>query len=457
VPSAASPAHRTGEIQVAFAGSAPQRRLTVLFRAILAIPHLIVLYFLSIAAEVVAIICWFAALFTGRLPAALAGFLAGWLRWTTRVYGYYFLLADQYPPFDLGDTGYPVRVAVAPGPLNRLAVFFRFILCIPAALLAGLAGVGLYLASVVIWVLVLITGRMPDALHQAVAATLRYQARLSGYTYLLTGTYPGGLFGDRPEAGAPAAAPGTPAGGPGAAGQDAAAPADAGGVTDSGGATEAGATAQPPAGATWVPGAAPSPGPGEPGQPGYAQPPPDGVTPGLPAPDPQAWRLVLSSGARKLVGLFVALGAIGLVAYIVVIIVAGTSGNTAAQRANAITQVSHSHSVLVGAMGALQQQAAACQTNATCVTKEDSRAANAFLAFNSALRVTPMPDGAASAASLSLQRDIARAAADFRSLSTATSGSQYQQMLASSGLQQTLTKFNADYQRLGVALGAVKG
>ena len=46
------------EILVAFAEPAEQRRLTVLVRIILAIPHLVVLYILSIASEVVALVCW---------------------------------------------------------------------------------------------------------------------------------------------------------------------------------------------------------------------------------------------------------------------------------------------------------------------------------------------------------------------------------------------------------------
>jgi hypothetical protein len=68
-----------------------------------------------------------------------------------------------------------------------------------------------------------------------------------------------------------------------------------------------------------------------------------------------------------------------------------------------------------------------------------------------------MPDSASTAASQKLQQDTARIEADFRSLSHATSVSQYQQTLASSGLQQALTQFDADYQQLGVALGAAKG
>src|ERR1700722_13405170 len=126
------------EILVAFAEPAEQRRLTVLVRIILAIPHMIVLWVLSIAAEVVALICWFAALFSGRLPDGLAEFQVGYLRWATRFYAYLFLLTDVYPPFELADAQYPVRLRAQPGRLNRLAVLFRIILVIPAWIVSAL-------------------------------------------------------------------------------------------------------------------------------------------------------------------------------------------------------------------------------------------------------------------------------------------------------------------------------
>ena len=99
-----------------------------------------VLWILGIAADVVALICWFAALVTGRLPTGLAEFQVGYLRWQTRFYAYLFLLTDVYPPFELADADYPVRLQAEPGPLNRLAVFFRIILVIPAWIVATRAG-----------------------------------------------------------------------------------------------------------------------------------------------------------------------------------------------------------------------------------------------------------------------------------------------------------------------------
>jgi hypothetical protein len=73
-----------------------------LVKWLLAIPHYIVLFFLSIAALVAVVIAWFAILFTGRYPRGLFDFVLGVLRWGNRVTGYAFaLVTDQYPPFRL--------------------------------------------------------------------------------------------------------------------------------------------------------------------------------------------------------------------------------------------------------------------------------------------------------------------------------------------------------------------
>ena len=68
----------------------------------LAIPHLVVLCFLGVAAWVCVLIAWFAILFTGRYPEQLAEFVVGVMRWGVRVCAYAFLLVtDVYPPFTL--------------------------------------------------------------------------------------------------------------------------------------------------------------------------------------------------------------------------------------------------------------------------------------------------------------------------------------------------------------------
>jgi len=69
----------------------------------LAIPHFVVLIFLSIGALVVAVFAWFAILFTGRYPRWAFDFVVGVMRWHNRVFGYALVLVtDRYPPFRLG-------------------------------------------------------------------------------------------------------------------------------------------------------------------------------------------------------------------------------------------------------------------------------------------------------------------------------------------------------------------
>jgi hypothetical protein len=172
-------------VAVRFGVPQPQRRVTVLFRLILVIPHLIVLEFVAIAALVVLVLAWFAALFTGRMPEGPGRFLCGYLRWVTRVDAYLYLLTDQYPPFQLDPSpDYPVDFVVQTGRLNRWAVLFRYFLAIPAAIAVGMVTVGLSIFSVVLWVATLIRGTMPQWMFEAVSAVLRYRARFSAYYFL---------------------------------------------------------------------------------------------------------------------------------------------------------------------------------------------------------------------------------------------------------------------------------
>lgn len=73
-----------------------------LIKWLLAIPHYIVLFFLTIGAVFAAIFAWFAILFTGRYPRSAFDYIEGVLRWHNRVGAYAFLLiTDRYPPFSL--------------------------------------------------------------------------------------------------------------------------------------------------------------------------------------------------------------------------------------------------------------------------------------------------------------------------------------------------------------------
>jgi hypothetical protein len=73
-----------------------------LVKWLLAIPHYIALFFLTIAALIAAVAAWFAIVLTGRYPRPLFDFIEGVFRWHSRVAAYAFLLiTDRYPPFSL--------------------------------------------------------------------------------------------------------------------------------------------------------------------------------------------------------------------------------------------------------------------------------------------------------------------------------------------------------------------
>ncbi|RRO14795.1 DUF4389 domain-containing protein [Saccharopolyspora rhizosphaerae] len=180
------------------------RRWTVLLRLLLLVPHFIVLWALGIAAAVVAIIGWFAALVQGRLPEWISAFLVLYVAYHTRVGASAWLLVDRYPPFVVGDPQFPVDVDIRPGALNRWAVLFRLVLVIPAAIVTTVVSYGFAVLAFFLWLIILVLGRNPRPIFDASAASLRYSMRTNAYFYMLTGAYPKGLFGDTREGGEPA-------------------------------------------------------------------------------------------------------------------------------------------------------------------------------------------------------------------------------------------------------------
>lgn len=78
-----------------------RNRMTVFFRIILAIPHLIIISALDYAMGIIGFVAWLIALFTGSVPPGLHNFMAGYVRWSLRAQAYVALMTDEYPPFSL--------------------------------------------------------------------------------------------------------------------------------------------------------------------------------------------------------------------------------------------------------------------------------------------------------------------------------------------------------------------
>ncbi|WP_420128977.1 DUF4389 domain-containing protein [Longimicrobium sp.] len=189
-------------------------RMTTAFRLLLAIPHLILVgapaaVFLSwtwgsgdsgsqwsstgllgAIAGFCAMIAWFSILFTGRYPEGLRSLVEGYLRWRVRAVAYTALLRDEYPPF--GDAPYPAELVldVHDQPRDRVSVAFRLILAIPHIFAVWLLGMAWCLATIVAWVLILMTGSYPEELYRFGVGVLRWNIRVEAYLLLLHDEYP---------------------------------------------------------------------------------------------------------------------------------------------------------------------------------------------------------------------------------------------------------------------------
>jgi len=167
-----------------------RNRLTVFFRLILAIPHIFWVLLWGVITLLAWIVNWFATLIMGRSPNGLHTFLAGYLRYFTHVRAYMFLLADPFPGFG-GKEGYPIDLEVDPPERqNRLTVFFRGILAIPALFVSNILNNLSQLLAIFAWFVALITGRVPEGLRNFGVLALRYETQTYAYVMLLTGKYP---------------------------------------------------------------------------------------------------------------------------------------------------------------------------------------------------------------------------------------------------------------------------
>lgn len=184
-PAAAYPARLSG-----YLGPRLSRGLW-LVKWFLAIPHVVILFFLWFAFAVTTIVAGFAILFTGKYPRSLFAFNVGVLRWTWRVcfYAYSAIGTDRYPPFTLARTGYPADFDVDyPLRLSRGLVLVKsWLLAIPHLLI-----IAAFTGSARTWGIR--DGRWVGYQDTGGISLLGLFVLIAGVVLLFTGTYPKGLF-----------------------------------------------------------------------------------------------------------------------------------------------------------------------------------------------------------------------------------------------------------------------
>jgi Domain of unknown function (DUF4389) len=98
-------------IDLELAAPERQKRWTILFRLVLAIPAFIFAGVLGTIGFVVAFLGWFAALGLGRMPRGMRDLGAYCLRFQAQAYAYLLLLTQRYPSLGGGTSGIEPPVA----------------------------------------------------------------------------------------------------------------------------------------------------------------------------------------------------------------------------------------------------------------------------------------------------------------------------------------------------------
>jgi hypothetical protein len=166
-------------------------RWLIFVKWLLAIPHLIILYFLQLAFGVVTLVAFFAILFTTEYPRGLFTFAVGIRRWAVNVSAYMWLLRDEYPPFSFDEGQYPLVLEIDyPEGLNRRMVLIKWLLIIPHLIVLTVVILAALAVAIVAWFAILFTGKYPRGMFDFVVGSLRWSERANAYTYLFTDAYP---------------------------------------------------------------------------------------------------------------------------------------------------------------------------------------------------------------------------------------------------------------------------
>ena len=226
--------------------------LTILLIKFLAlIPHFFVLLFLGIAQFVVALIAQVAVAINGEYPPGMFDFVAGVLRWGTRVSAFILSLNDRYPPFTLKPVDdYPVDVVLSrPAQSSRLyalftvivelifiagtialaaflvhrgvhtrrvdnypsnaatGLFLRQIAALPHFIVLFFLGIAVFVLWVIVQWVILFSAKFPRGMFDFVAGFVRWETRVSGYALGLSDRYPPFTFEPSMTAARPPLAP----------------------------------------------------------------------------------------------------------------------------------------------------------------------------------------------------------------------------------------------------------
>lgn len=166
-------------------------------KAILLIPHLIIIAALQYLALAVGYIGFWIVAFTGKFPVGLQNLITMWLRWGARSYGWLAGITDEYPPFESEPQGFPID-AVTPvneSPSTGWAVagiflFPKGICLLPHLFLLSFVMIAVVVVTWVGYLVAFFTGALPRGIQDFIAGTMQWYTRVMSWFLGLTDEYP---------------------------------------------------------------------------------------------------------------------------------------------------------------------------------------------------------------------------------------------------------------------------
>jgi Domain of unknown function (DUF4389) len=179
-----------GRLRVRDRESLKRRRLVVLLRVALFVPHSLVIAAWSVLALPAVVVAWLALLVEGRLPTWLHRFLAAYLRYVGQASAWFYLLSGRYPD-PLHTLEHPFAIDVPECPRQpRLITLVRIALALPALVLASVFRIVLSVAAIGAWFTGLALGRTTAGLQELGTFCLRYELETLAYVLLVSPRYP---------------------------------------------------------------------------------------------------------------------------------------------------------------------------------------------------------------------------------------------------------------------------
>lgn len=178
----------------------------VLFKAVLAVPHLVVVGALNGLAQVLAYIGYWMVAITGQMPSGIHQLIEISYRWSTRSFGWLIGYTDLYPPFET-HPAYPVDVRMEPNtnPSKGWAIAgillpVKLLALLPHFIVVSILAIAAVVATWIGYVTVAFTGTFPVGIQDFIAGVMQWGVRLTAFQHGITDEYPKFSLDVSPEA-----------------------------------------------------------------------------------------------------------------------------------------------------------------------------------------------------------------------------------------------------------------